>query len=74
VASYLVSPVLILYIEPCDFRINHSLGSYDRTLLLIQIIGYRIRYYDMPSLVLISTRDFPAGRGGGFDLYNLCDH
>ena len=54
------------------FRINHSLGSYDRTLLLlIQIIGYCIRYYDMPSLVLISTWDFPAGRGGGFDLYNL---
>lgn len=25
----------------------------------------------MPPLVLISTRDFPAGRGGGFDLYNL---
>lgn len=52
-------------------RINHSLGSYDRTLLLIQIIGYCIKYYDMPSLVLNSTRDFPAGRGGGFDLHNL---
>ncbi len=52
-------------------RINHSLVSYDRTLLLIQIIGYCIKYYDMPSLVLNSTRDFPAGRGGGFDLHNV---
>ena len=52
-------------------RINHSLDSYDRTLLLIQIIGYCIKYYDIPSLVLNSTGDFPAGRGGDFDLYNL---
>ena len=60
-----------IYRTVVHVRINHSLGSYDRTLLLIQIIGYCIKYYDMPSLVLNSTRDFPAGRGGGFDLHNL---